>query len=250
LPFETHQYFRPRGSSYGYRFSSRQLLGRGAEAPTDPETPGAAAVYLIAMQARDDFRPADWPAQVVRWLRHEIPYMREFVLDHMPKPIPEEALRMLPKLLADDYVDLQIAACHTAGKHPREAFREPIRTILRTETEQYLLNAATGAGPPNGITTDEIMEIWLDRLDNDDLGGKAVIRLLLSVLDDNRASSPNEIDAEAVETTRKRWRRFIQEHRKDLRKGRRFKLGDPEITADLFPPGFQFYFDGKPWPPR
>ena len=248
LPFETHQYFRPRGSAYGYRFSTRQLLGRGAKVPTAPQTPGAAAVYLIAMQMRNDFRPADWPEQVTRWLKYETPYLREFVLEHMPEPIPEGALEMLPELLAHDYVDLQIAACHTAKKHPREACRKPILAILQTETEKNLLNAAASAGPANGITNDRIMEVWLDRMDNDEQNGKWVVRLLLTILEDNQARSQKKLDPEITKATKARWGRFIQEHREKLRKGHRFKLGDPEITADLFPPGFRFYFKGKPWP--
>lgn len=250
LPFETHQYFRPRGSAYSYRFSTRQLLSRGAKVPTDPQTSGDAAVYLIAMQMRDDFRPVDWPQKVLRWLRHETPYMREFVLEHMPEPIPEAALQMLPELLGDDYVDLQIAACHTAQNHPREAFRQPILAILQDETENYLLNAAAAAGPANGITNDLIMEIWIDRLDNNDLGAKAVVRLLLSILDDNVARTKKKLQPDEITKTKERWRRFIAEHREKLRKGHRFKLGDPEITSDLFTAGFQFYFEGKPWPPQ
>lgn len=45
-----------------------------------------------------------------------------------------------------------------------------------------------------------------------------------------------------------RWTRFISDNPEKLRQGHRFKLGDPEITPDLFPKGFQFYADGKPWP--
>jgi len=249
LPFETHQYFRPRGVAYGYRFAVTQLLERGAKPSTNPQTPGEAAVYLLTMSRQKDFRPKDWPEQVIRWLGHENPYMRELVLELTPEPIPEAALQLLPKLLADPYVDLQIAACRTAAKHPREAFREPIRSILKKGTEEYLLNAATAAAAANGIATDQVMEIWLSRIDNADLGGKAVVRLLLAVLDDNRALSQDKLEPETLAAIKARWSRFIQEHRQKLQKGHRFKIGDPEITPDLFPRGFQFHDNGKPWPP-
>jgi hypothetical protein len=158
LPFETQQYFRPRGSAYIYRFAARELIKRGAQVSRNPQTPGEAAVYLIAMRERKEFRPEDWPEQVVRWLRHETPYMRELVLEHMPEPIPEAALQEIPKLLADDYVDLQIAACHTARKHPREAFRQPLLEILRKGKEEHLLSAATEAAAANGVTKDLVVE--------------------------------------------------------------------------------------------
>jgi hypothetical protein len=224
-------------------------LRRGAEVPTNPETTGAAAVYLIAMQMRKDFRPADWPEQVIRWLKCDTPYMKEFVLDHLPQPIPEAVFQMLPELLADDYVDLQIAACHVAKEHPRETFEKPILTILQTETEQYLLNAAAGAGPPNGVANDRVMEIWLHRMQKDEENGRWVRRLLLTILEDNVASTAKKLDAAAIEATRVRWTRFIEEHREKLQAGHVFELGDPEITADLFPPGFRFYYKGEPWPP-
>src|SRR6185295_12302628 len=101
----------------------------------------------------------------------------------------------------------------------------------------------------NGIANDKLLEIWLSRMDNEDLGGNAVLRLLLTILDDNRAASEQKISADVAATTLARWQRFIVDHREALQAGRRFKLSDPEIAADLFPPGFQFYRDGKPWPP-
>jgi len=250
LPFETHQYFRPRGASYRYRFAAELLIGRGGAVPEKPNTPGEAATYLIAMQAKKDFRPADWPQQVLRWLDYATPYMREFVLDFMPDPIPDAALDKIPALLADPYVDLQIAACHTAQKHPRETFREPLLAILNKGTEQYLLNAAAAAAPANGIPTDQFMEIWVRRMDRNDLGTKAVIRLLLAILDNNQRGDPQDLSAEATAAAQARWKRFIEENREKLRQGKRFKIGDPEITPDLFPPGFSWYKDNKPWPPQ
>jgi HEAT repeat protein len=248
LPFETHQYFRPRGSAYSYRFAVRQLLARGAKVPPAPKTPGEAAVYFIAQSDRKDFRPPGWQEQAVRWLKHETPYVKEFVLEHLPEPVPAAVLDLLPRLLADEYIDLQIAACHTARRHPRPAFRQPLLTILRTGKEEHLLNAAAAAGPPNSVTNDQVMEIWLTRLGNDDLGGAGVVRLLLAVLDDNQGRGELKLTDAVRVATVARWQRFIEENRARLRRGQRFRIGDPEITPDLFPPGFQFYHKGKLWP--
>jgi hypothetical protein len=249
LPFETHQYFRPRGSAYGYRFATWQLLARGARAPVAPETPGEAAVYFLALDAAKNDRPAGWQEQAVRWLKHDTPYLREFVLERLPEPIPEAALAMLPELLTHDYVDLQIAACHTAQKHARPACRQPLVAILRTGKEEHLLTAATAAAPPNGIANDQIMEIWLGRLSNDDLGGGGVVRLLLLVLDNDQGRSELKLSDAARAATLARWGRFIEQNRQRLRRGQRFHIGDPEVTPDLFPPGFQFYHKGRLWPP-
>lgn len=245
LPFETHQYFRPRGSAYGYRFSTRQLLARGAEVPVEPKAPGEAAAYLIAMQMRKDFRPEGWPEVVLRWLKYETPYMREFVLEHMPEPIPASVLEMLPRLLAHDYVDLQIAACHTARRHPRKVFVEPILKILRSETEKHLLNAATKAAGANGVTSDQIMDIWVNRIEGG-LSGKAVARLF-SVVDEDEAGWKRKLDPAEERAAKVAWARFIDAHREKIKAGRRFKAGDPELTVDLFPLNFLFWVNGKPW---
>jgi HEAT repeat protein len=249
LPFETHQYFRPRGAAYGYRFATRRLLDRGAKAPVPPQTAGEAAVFFLALASQKDFRPAGWQDQAVRWLKDETPYLREFVLDHLPEPVPAAVLDLLPQQLAHEYIDLQIAACHVARKHPRPAFRQPLLQILKTGKEEHLLNAATVAGPPNGLTNDRILEVLLGRLGNDDLGGKGVVRLLLLILDDNQGRAEFQLTDAVRTATVARWRRFLEQNRPRLRQGRRFRIGDPEITPDLFPPGFQFYHQGKLWPP-
>ncbi len=249
LPFETHQYFRPRGSAYNFRFSTRQLLARGAKVPTAPKTPGEAAVYFIALLERPDSRPADWPKQVVRWLQDDSPYLREFVLDHTPEPFPAAALDMLPQLMADEYIDLQIAACHVARTHPRPAYKEPLQTILLKGKEEHLLNAATKAGLANGLTNDRILEIWLNRLGGDDLAGKAVSRFLATILAaDNCSSQQRELPETIRITFTARSKQFIEANREKLRDGHRFKIGDPEITEDLVPMGFGFHHQGKLWP--
>lgn len=248
LPFETHQYFRPRGAAYHYRFSAAQLLKRGAKPPTAPKTTGEAAIFLIAMRNDETYRPDGWRQEVLRWLDHPTPYMREFVLDYLPEPAPDGVFDRLPALLADEYVDLQIAACKFAAEHPRPAFAGPIRGILRDGRERYLLNFAAEAAPANGIGRDEALEIWLKRSGGDDLGAKAFERLLLAVLKADQARTPNSVDEPARRAAADAWRRFIDQHRDELRRGKRFDITDAAITADLFPPGFQFYRDGQPWP--
>lgn len=251
LPLETHQYFRPRGAAYGFRFSIPQLIERGAMALTEPKTPGEAGAWLIAMKQDETFRPDDWQEQVMKWLNHETPYMRELVLTYMPEPMPETTLDMIPELLAHEDIDLQIAACHTAKKHPREDYKEPLLIILRTGTQSTfgeLLNAARDAALENAVAYDQIMDIWVERLKENDLDAKAVHRLLEVIDHDGGGSFPDTLAASEMEKAQKNWKVFIDTNREKIRSGHRFKPGDPEITPDLFPEGFYFYVDGKPWP--
>ncbi len=223
-------------------------MTRGAKVPIAPKTPGEAAVYFIALATRPDFRPADWSEQVVRWLKEDPPYLREFVLDHTPEPFPAAALDLLPQLLAHEYIDLQIAACHVARKHPRPAFKEPLQAILQKGKEEHLLNAATKAGPANGLTNDLILEIWLNRLGGNDLEGQAVSRFLEMILAADTCSSRRDLPEATRTAFLARAKKFIEANREKLRDGHRFKIGDPEITVDLVPMGFTFYHQGKQWP--
>jgi hypothetical protein len=249
LPFETHQYFRPRGAAYDFQFSTPQLLARGAKIPTAPNTPGEAAVYFIALATRPEFRPADWPEQVVRWLKDDSPYLREFVLDHTPEPFPVAALDMLPQLMTHEYIDLQIAACHVARTHPRPANKVPLQTILLKGKEEHLLNAATKASPANGLTNDLILEIWLNRLGDNDLAGTAVSRFLRMILAADDCSSRRDLPEATRINFTARAKQFIETNREKLRDGHRFKIGDPEITEELVPMGFTFHHQGQLWPP-
>ncbi len=247
LPFETHQYFRPRGSAYSFRFSTRQLLARGAEVPTAPKTTGEAAIYFIALHDRKDFRPKDWVEQAVRWLGHPTPYMREFVLDHLPQPAPKEVLALVPKLLVDEYVDLQIAACHTAKENPQEALRGPVMAILKKGTEGNLLSAAAEAAEANGVTHDKVMEVWADRIEGD-LGGAAVVRLLGVVETGAGGGTRGDLSPDEQKAAKAAWLKFIDAHRAELKAGTRYKPRDPALTPDLFPQGFYYQLDDGRWP--
>lgn len=151
LPLETQQYFRPRGSAYGFHFVVINLLERGAKIPVSPTNPAEAAAFAIALKRQKNFRPDGWQAEVMRWLKSGEPYVAELFLDYMPEPVPQEVFDHLPTLLADKYVDLQIAACHVAEKHPHAEFKKPLQQVLDSATEKYLRKFAVDAARANGL---------------------------------------------------------------------------------------------------
>jgi beta-lactamase regulating signal transducer with metallopeptidase domain len=151
LPLETHQYFRPRGSAYGFRHTVMYMLQRGAKVPQKPAHPGEAAALAIAVRTQPDFRPVGWQDELMIWLKRDWPYLSELILDYFPEPIPNEMLEYLQAALADDYIDLQIAACHIAEKHPRAAYRDPLQRILDTARDTYLRKFAVDAARVNGL---------------------------------------------------------------------------------------------------
>jgi hypothetical protein len=151
LPLETHQYFRPRGSAFGFGHAIFRMMQRGAHAPEKPSHPGEAATFAIALRTQKDFRPAGWEAEVMKWLKAGPPYLAEVILDHLPEPIPDAVLDWLPQALASDYIDLAIAGCKIAEKHPRAAYKAPLQKLLDSATEQYLVKFSRTAAKANGL---------------------------------------------------------------------------------------------------
>jgi hypothetical protein len=158
LPLETHQYFRPRGSAFGFGHAVLRMMQRGAPAPAHPSHPGEAATFAIALQTQKDFRPAGWQAEVMKWLKAGPPYLAEVILGHLPEPIPDEVLDWIPQALASDYIDLAIAGCKIAEKHPRAAYKRPLQKLLDTATEQYLVKFSRAAAKANGLDVGDTKE--------------------------------------------------------------------------------------------
>jgi hypothetical protein len=151
LPLETHQYFRPRGSAFRFKYAVHYMFQRGAQPPTSPTHAGEMAAFILALRTQDTFRPDGWKLEAMKWLKQGPPYLAELILDHLPEPIPDEVLDYLPTLLANEYVDLQIAACHVAEKHPRQDYQEPLKKILATGKEKFLRKFAVDAAKANGL---------------------------------------------------------------------------------------------------
>jgi hypothetical protein len=130
------------------------MLQRGAKPLQLPSHPGEMAAFMIALRTQENFRPDGWKDEVMKWLNQGPPYLSELILDYLPEPIPGEVLDYLPTLLAADYVDLQIAACHVAEKHPRQDYREPLKRILATGKEKFLRKFAVDAAKANGLSAE------------------------------------------------------------------------------------------------
>ena len=95
--------------------------------------------------------PLGWQAELLKWLKHENPYLSELILDYFPEPIPSEVLDYLPTALADNYVDLQIAACHIAEKNPREAYQRTTCQNSRNSNGRIPAKYAVDAARANGL---------------------------------------------------------------------------------------------------
>lgn len=241
-PLETWIYPRPRGSCQELVRAATMLNQRFEPSPKLPGTPGEAVIFLNALGTRESFRPPEWEKTVAGLLRHEIPYVRETALNSLPVPLPPAVRKGMPALLLDADVDVQIAACHLAGKSKLPELKEPALKVLATAREDWLVRAVENALWELGARFESI-EVLVGRLDDREMTVRCLSRLADWVIaDHSTGSTPSDkmFDADQAKVIKARWQRFLQEHGKALRAGNRFPLGDPALTPDLFP-HFEFH---------
>ncbi len=241
-PLETSIYPRPRGSCQELARAATMVNQRFEPSPKPPGTPGEAVIFLNALGSRESFRPPDWENTVAGLLQHEIPYVRETALNSVPVPLPASVRKLIPARLLDADVNVQIAACNLAGKTPLPEFKEAALKVLATAREQWLLNAVENALWELGVRFESI-EVLVGRLDDREMTVWCLSRLSGWVIADHSTGSTpaeNTFDAEQAKVVKARWRQFVHDHGNALRAGKRFSVGDPALTPELFP-NFEFY---------
>ena len=71
-----------------------------------------------------------------------------------------------------------------------------------------------------------------------------------SGFESNGSGIDSNVPAQKLRELGRRWKQFLALHAARLKAGRRFRIGEPALKADLFPT-FTFNRMGKPdWPPR
>jgi len=235
-PLEQNQYPRPRGACRELLRAARVLSARALQEPPRIDTAGQAVVFLCAIGTTGTFRPEGWEHHYARLLQHEAAFVREVALDNLPLPAPESLLKLLPRLIADKDVDVQIAACHVAEKTKRPECKEPVLKALATAREHWQFNAASTAALALGAKW-ERLEILVARLDEEGVTKHCLNNLLDTVVENvGGYSGPSDKwTAEEAKACKERWLRFLQAHGMQLKAGQRFKRDDPAITPDLFP---------------
>ena len=68
------------------------------------------------------------------------------------------------------------------------------------------------------------------------------------VIEHSGGSGANGNKSQAEPGLVNRWLAFLDANEADLSAGRKYRVGDPELTTDLMPIGMHIYVDGKPWP--
>jgi len=247
-PRESGSYPPPRGACRELRRAAQLLIQRGAEVTAEPKSPGEAVVFMMAFWYRKGFRPQGWEATCARLVRHEIAYVRQVVLALLPRPPAKRFVDLLPTFLADPDIDVRIQACRVARDTRSPALREPVLKIVASARDWVPLHVAMQAADKLGCRF-EALEVLASRLDDPKAGSACLKELIPRVLQRSVPGVSRDFDAATGRTLKPRWTKFLQEHREALKAGQRFRVGGPELTPDLFPPGYRFdQENGKPWP--
>jgi hypothetical protein len=235
-PLEENQYPRPRGACRELLRAARVLGAKSLKELPEIETAGQAVVFLSAVGANEKYRPEGWERSYARLLQHQTAYVREVALDNLPLPVPEPLFKLLPALIADKDVDVQIAACHVAEKTKRAELKEPVLKALTTAREQWQFQAASNAAWALDAKW-ERLNILISRLDDVNVTKHCLNNLLDSVVTNvGGYSGPSDKwTAEEAKACKARWEKFLQDYCKELKAGQRFHRNDPAITPDLFP---------------
>lgn len=238
LPLEKHTYPRPRGACQELMRAARMMGLRGVRPPSPPRSPGEMLLFAAAIGSNKSFRPPGWQTTYARLLRAEIPYVREIALVNLPLPPPDTLLGLVPGLLMDKNVDVQIAACRVAEKTKVPQLREPVLDVLATAREEILLGDAFNAACALAGRWDRI-QVLVSRLDEKDVVPRCLEFLASDVLTEaSRTGIPNSdmLNVATVRTCKAAWQQFLRDHEAELKAGKSFRLTDPALPlAKLFP---------------
>ena len=246
LELEEGCYPRPRGCMQELMRAANILIARGCEITLDPKTPGEAAVMLRSLVVRKDDRPKGWVEAAEGQLGHPIAYIRELALQSATVPLPAGYREKLPGLLRDRDLDVRIQACSLAARSEDKTLLADVLGVVRTESDDMALGTAYSAAQGLGGGY-EALEVVVSRLPDTNVMGECMGFLCDLTGGGGRSGTLNSI-GEGVRL-KARWGKFLSEHEQEIREGRKFKLAEPPVTADLFPASMWFHVKGKVWPP-
>lgn len=258
-PLEKDIYPLPRGACTELIRALDISIELGSAIPVEPKNAGEAVLFLRAIGLRTDFRPDGWENMYAKLLQYDIPYVRQLALENLPVPLTASQLEIVRTLLADADINVRIAACDVAKRAKAGELAEPILKILSSldrnaiepgSLEFWLINAADNAAYALGARLARL-QIWASHLDEEGMA-RAAIEQLAGIVNKEGITSygaRDNIDIETARALKVKWTKFLQEHGKDIQAGRVFKIGEPELPADLFQNVFSFSRKDKPaWP--
>lgn len=207
----------------GYALDEKCLSGQGAF-----------LLYFTWIAEEPPPRPQRW-LEILNVFGENCRFpVRVAALNSIPVPVPEECIAFITARLADEDLGVCRAACAIAGKSGRKDFLKPLLEIISTEHHEWLLYEATEAAKALGAGFD-LLDAWADRLTEERLCGLA-LDILQTVIEGLPGSSTGPTDLTRGEriALRTEWKLFLTKNAEEIRKGKKFKVGDPALSPALF----------------
>lgn len=241
-------YPEPRTAVFELLATAEILLAAGMSAKSAPSTAGEIALYVLEHGSKRP-RPAGYESLAAGWLEHDIPEIGVLVLRRTTAPLKPAVVANLPGLLSQPHVGLANAACSALGQAgSNAAVHEPVRAAMKTATDSWLVGCLHATAVSVGISRDAIAKTWVARLDEEDMT-LPMLEQLLFVFDSSGHGSSGVPDAAEGARLKRVWTAWLREHGAVVRAGKRFALGDPALTTELFPAGFSLSDRaGQRWP--
>jgi hypothetical protein len=156
----------------------------------------------------------------------------------------------LPALIADPDVNVQIAACTVVEKFSDPYFKAPVLLTLHKAKDDWLIRTAVQAAYKLKAAEDA-MQIIAARLDEPGMIPVLFEQLLNCIDHTGGWGSDGQASTADGGKMKGYWLMLLSQKREVISSGGKIKIGDPIVTADLFPPSFHFYFpDGNSWPDK
>ncbi len=201
----------------------------------------------------ENFRPEGWQDTVRGLLKHEIPFIRAVAVQNLPLPLDDATVALIAEAIKDDLEPVQGAACDLAYKAKLSAFGPPLVNLLERTENDWLLRAPFRSAAECSIENDRRLEICVRRMGHGSNDRNMVLLGLLidGVIQHQGGYGSNSIDdwTKILPGIQNAWHGFIDANREAIRNGQQFKIAEPPVTREMFPPGFQFHRKGQPdWP--
>jgi hypothetical protein len=212
-----------------------ETLERGSSAPGGgPSGDAGFLLYFHGLAQQPGPRPEGWQDNAAVFGENGRYPVREAALQSIPEEVPPALLKLVRGRLEDPDLGVARAACVVAGRTKDPSFLKPLLEIIATEHHEWLLREATEAARKLGASVD-LLSVWAERLGDEHLFGLA-LDTLQTVIDGLPGGSSGRTDLTRSDrlALRTEWKSFLERHMKELRRGKRFKMGDPALSAELF----------------
>ena len=242
-----HGYPEPVSACLALAGVCARLAASDPSFQVEPTTPGRALLYLCALSTNAAVCPPGWENHCAALLRHDLPYLRAQTLAHLPRPLPKSFTRTLVPLMLDLDVTVQNRAFLIGEEVQIPDSRDLALRVLATATNQWLFHAAFRIALAQGANY-ECAKIWAQRFD-EKLGEPgpamshwAMMALWETITEGHISGGFNQTpDAQGLRELKERWIKFLEDHRKELQAGHRFRPDDDSLPMELLPAGWQFY---------